>query len=147
MLSFWYCRSSEEQNNHARKRSLRRLCFYTCLSVILFTGGGCVVGGMHGRGVHGGGMCGGGGVCVAGACMVRCAWQGGMRGRGHAWQWGMCGRGHACHACPPADTIRYGDMVNEQAVCILLECILVLVKGLPLIGIELRSHDSGVRLL
>ena len=48
----------------ARKRSLRRLCFYTCLSVILFTGGhawwqgvacvtggmwaeGCVVGGMH----------------------------------------------------------------------------------------------------
>ena len=24
----------------ARKRSLRRLCFYTCLSVILFTGGG-----------------------------------------------------------------------------------------------------------
>ena len=25
----------------ARKRSLRRLCFYTCLSVILFTGGGC----------------------------------------------------------------------------------------------------------
>ena len=24
----------------ARKQSLRRLCFYTCLSVILFTGGG-----------------------------------------------------------------------------------------------------------
>ena len=27
----------------ARKRSLRRLCFYTCLSFILFTGGGGVV--------------------------------------------------------------------------------------------------------
>ena len=27
----------------ARKRSLRSLCFYTCLSVILFTGGGGVV--------------------------------------------------------------------------------------------------------
>ena len=29
----------ETQVNTARKRSLRRLCFYTCLSVILFTGG------------------------------------------------------------------------------------------------------------
>ena len=27
----------------ARKRSLRRLCFYTCLSVILFTGGVCPI--------------------------------------------------------------------------------------------------------
>ena len=27
----------------ARKRSLRRLCFYMCLSFILFTGGGVVV--------------------------------------------------------------------------------------------------------
>ena len=27
------------------KRSLRRLCFYTCLSVILFTRGGCLLGG------------------------------------------------------------------------------------------------------
>ena len=26
----------------ARKRSLRMLCFYTCLSVILFTGRGCL---------------------------------------------------------------------------------------------------------
>ena len=33
----------------ARKRSLRRLCFYRCLSFILFTGGG-----VRGRGgVHG----------------------------------------------------------------------------------------------
>ena len=33
----------------ARKRSLRRLCFYTCLSVILFTGGVCIGGGRVGQ--------------------------------------------------------------------------------------------------
>ena len=41
----------------ARKRSLRRLCFYTCLSVILFKGGvwswGLVLGGAYSRGVGG----------------------------------------------------------------------------------------------
>ena len=67
------------------KRSLRRLCFYRCLSVHR----GCAwQGGMHGRG----------------ACMV-----GGVHDRGHAWQGmhvaggmhgrgcggGMHGRGHA----------------------------------------------------
>ena len=36
---------------------------------------------------------------------------------GHAWLLG--GRGRAW------DTMRYGDMVNERAVRILLECILV----------------------
>ena len=53
---------------------------------------------------------------LRGACMVvprRCAWLlGGMRGcsgGGHVW-----------------DTMRYGDTVNERAVRILLECILVL---------------------
>ena len=64
----------------ARKRSLRRLCFYTCVSV--HRGGACVAGG--------------------------CAWQGGMHGRG---------------ACEPHYIPQ--DMVNERAVCILLECILV----------------------
>ena len=40
----------------------------------------------------------------------------GMRGKGgHAW-----------------DTTRYGDMINERAVCILLECNLVL-KNFPVI--------------
>ena len=71
----------------ARKRSLRRLCFYTCLSFILFTGGACVVawGGMHGcSGGHAwllqGGMCGcsrGGHAWLLGGCMVSlggCAW-------------------------------------------------------------------------
>ena len=50
---------------------------------------------------------------------------------GHAWWGGMCGRGvrvtgevHGMHA--PPETTRYGDTVNERAVRILLECILVL---------------------
>ena len=37
---------------------------------------------------------------------------------------GMHGRGHGMHA-PPPDTSRYSDTVNERAVRILLECILV----------------------
>ena len=62
----------------ARKRSLRRLCFYRCLSFILFTGGGMRGrGGMHGR-VAGGRVWQGGR-----------AWRGGVRGfiqlGGHAW--------------------------------------------------------------
>ena len=96
----------------ARKRSLRRLCFYRCLSfcpgegtcmvapggrVWLLRGrGGCMValGGMH-------------------SCSGGCAWLllGGVcgcSGGGHAW-----------------DTTRYGDTINERAVRILLECILV----------------------
>ena len=43
---------------YRRKRSLRRLCFYTCLSVILFTGGVCSGGSAPGRspGPHLGGL-------------------------------------------------------------------------------------------
>ena len=74
-----------------------------------------MAGGMHGRG-----------CAWQGACMA-----GGMHGRGHAW-WGVCMAGghvwqgwHACHTCLLPDTTRYGDMVNERAVRILLECILV----------------------
>ena len=68
-------------------------------------GGACLVapgGGMHG--CSQGGMCG----CSQGACMA--APRGGMHGclGGHAW-----------------DTMRYGDTINEWAVRILLECILV----------------------
>ena len=65
-------------------------------------------------GVHGcsGGMC---------SCSRGCAWL--LRG-GHVWllqggAWLL--RGHAW------DMTTYGDTVNEQAVCILLECIVVLV--------------------
>ena len=82
-----------------------------------------------------GGMHGGVGACVVGG--VR---SGGMRGggacmaEGHAWQGGggvhlkggMHGRG-ACvaeeGACVPQQILR--DTVNERAVRILLECILV----------------------
>ena len=79
-----------------------------------------MVGGMHDRGpCMAGGMCGG-----------QHAWQEGMRGRGAFMAGGMHGRGWqgGCMPCmlPPADTTRYGDTVNERAVCILLECILVL---------------------
>ena len=98
-----------------------------------------------------GGACGcsGGGVrgCSRGACMVAPgghAWllpRGGMCGcsqGGHAWllrggmhscyQGGMRGCSGACMVALGGrawDTTRYGDKVNEWAVRILLECILV----------------------
>ena len=121
----------------ARKRISRRLCFYTCLSVILFTGGRGHVwqGGMLGRGcAWQGGVCGRGGVCMA--CVA-----GGVHGRGHVWwggTWvaGVCvAGGHAWQgACvaghtPPSPQRIWQDMVNERTVCILLECILVLLMS------------------
>ena len=67
------------------KRSLRRLCFYTCLSCILFTGGL--------------------------ACMARggCAWPGGMRGRGMGGMRAM----HA-PLPPQPDTTRYGRSMSGR---------------------------------
>ena len=62
------------------------------------------------------------GACVAGACVAGGhVWQ-----RGHAWQ-GACVAGMP----PPQQisTTRYGDRVNERAVRIPLECILVLQDG------------------
>ena len=61
-----------------------------------------------------------------GACMT-----GSMCGEGHAWQGacmgGMCGRGvHATHDAPPHPRQILWHTVNEWAVRILLECILVL---------------------
>ena len=94
----------------ARKRSLRRLCFYTCLSF-------CSQGGVHGeRGVvhgeggvrgEGGGVHGKWGACVAkwGACVVK----GGMCGRGCLW-W-VAGGGHAWYA--PSPILR--DTVDQCA--------------------------------
>ena len=80
----------------ARKQSFRRLCYYRCLSV---RGGG---GGM--RGCRG--TCMARGACVAKGC---CVWQrGACMVRGCAW-----------------DMTRYGDTINERAVRILLECILL----------------------
>ena len=56
----------------------------------------------QGGGMHGKGVC----MCMAG---------------GHVWK-------GVCMAYPPTDTTRYGDTVNERAVRILLECILVYLK-------------------
>ena len=117
------------------------------LFVILFTGGvhGCRGACVAARGacmVVGGhawlrGVCVVAGACmVLGACMVvgGCVWLlGGVRGCwGDAWFWGgMCGcGGHAWWAgCAwlrgSIHRIRR-DTVNERAVLILLECILVL---------------------
>ena len=59
------------------------------------------------------------GLCMAGGH----AWQGGMHGRGHAWQGCVCGRGCACQGGHAWQIL--GDTVNERAIHILLECILV----------------------
>ena len=76
-----------------------------------------MAGGVHGGGAHGGGH------AWQGACMAGegCAWWGGMHGRGGLHGGGHVWRGGAC----VADTTRYDDTVNEPAVRILLECILV----------------------
>ena len=96
-----------------------------------------MAGGMHGGGcVWWGGVYGGHawlGVCVWWECMHAGGMCGGgyMRGGGHVWQGeracmvgSMHGRGHAWHtrSPPPYHKIQ---SVNEQAVHILLECILV----------------------
>ena len=70
------------------------------VGVCVWHRGACMVGGMHGRGMF----------MVGGMCGRGCAWQ------GHAW-WGACVR------CTPQQILR--DTVNERAVRILLECILV----------------------
>ena len=101
---------------------------------VVAPGGACMVtprGGMHGcsRGhawLLQGACVAAQGACVAalgghawllpgGACMVAPG--------GHVWLlWGgMCG----CSGGHAWDTMRYGDTVNERAVSILLECILV----------------------
>ena len=123
----------------ACKRSLRRLCFYTCLSVhkgVCVAGGhawwGCAVGGGHlwqgaymTGGVHGrGAMRGRWGACMAGehtwqgVCMA-----GGVCGRGVCvagvcvWQGGMHGRGgmHATHAPPPSRYYEIWSMSGRYA--------------------------------
>ena len=107
--------------------------------------GTCMValGGMHGS--SWGGMCGcSGGVCVVaprGTCVVAWGGHAWFLPGGHAWflQGGHAWLlpGEACmvswggmHGCSQGevhvwDTMRYGDTINERAVRILLECILV----------------------
>ena len=86
---------------------------------VCMAGGACMGGGVHGRGGHAWvGVCVAGGHAWWGVCVV-----GGMNGRGacvaggHAWQGGVHGRGCAWQILR--------DIVNERAVRILLECILV----------------------
>ena len=106
----------------------------------------CLVGGMHGRGACMGGMHRRGGMRGRGMHGRGAGMAGGMHGwegvhgrgcvhgRGHVWQgacmaWGMHGRG-MCMArgmCMPQQILWY--MVNERAVCILLECILVFIRS------------------
>ena len=83
----------------ARKRSLRRLCFYMC------------------RLSHGGHV-----------------WQGGMHGGGREWQ-GVCMVGGMCAMHVPRQILKLRHTVNERAVRILLECILVAHNFL--------THESG----
>ena len=87
------------------------------LFVILFTGAGghAWLGGVHSQGVHAQG-----GHAWLGACMPGGMW--GMHGWGHVCMTG----GHACHTCPPSAWYHEIRSVNEWAVHILLECILVL---------------------
>ena len=86
-----------------------------------------LLGGMHG--CSRGGVCGCfgghawlllGGIhgCSQGGCMVAPGGTCVVTPRGHAW---LLRGGHTW------DTMRYGDTINEQVVCILLECILVSV--------------------
>ena len=95
----------------ARKRSLRRLCFYRCLSVHRGDMCGTWWGGVCGRGACVAGGVHGWGVCVAGVCAWLeggHAWQGAcMAGGcgGHAWQ-GVRNRG-ACVAVVCACHSRY----------------------------------------
>ena len=81
--------------------------------------GACVVaGGMRG--------CSGGACMVApgGACMVAPG--------GHAW---LLPRGHVW------DMMRYRDMINEQVVRILLECILVSRVNISLVSTSLANSS------
>ena len=108
-------------------------------------GGACVAGGTcMEEGVCMAGGAWWGGVCGKGECMAGghawlwgCAWLGACVAGGHAWlgacmAGGIHGRevGHAwwgaCMTCmPPRQTLRLRHTVNERAVRILLECILV----------------------
>ena len=86
-------------------------------------------------------VAGGGGVrgCLGGACMVAHMW-GGVHG---CCPGGACvvarGGGHAW------DTTTHGDTVNERAVRILLECILVSDIKLTVEVISVSLHEVIVR--
>ena len=85
----------------ACKRSLRRLCFYTCLSVILYMGGG---------------------VCLS-AC-----WDSRLPPPEQTYPWEQTSPQEQTPppgADSPLTQCMLGDTANKRAVRILLECILV----------------------
>ena len=105
--SFTWCDFSEcDCIFTARKRSLRRLCFYRCLSVHRW-------------------------ACVVGACMAG----------GRVWQ-GACMTGEGRCVVGGMRGIRW-DTVNERAVRILLECILVYIAWSGLYGCQWYYSDSA----
>ena len=99
-------------------------------SCVVVGGGSCVVAGGHAW-LRGGASLQGGVLGCRGACMV----VGGMCGcRGHAWLWGACMVAGGVGPCVVVGGVHGGrgdvrgirrDTVNERAVRILLECILV----------------------
>ena len=113
-----------------------------------------------------GGMCG----CCWGACVVDlggvhgCCWEACMvapRGvcmvaQGHAWLllgghvwllWGcvIAPGGHGCPGGHAWDMTRYRDTINERAVCILLECILVYHFFWPKINDKTQVYQGKSR--
>ena len=143
----------------ARKRSLRRLCFYRCLSVHV---GACVVAlGGHAWLLRGACMVALGGVhgCSQGGCMVALVGCMVALGGGMVAPEGACmvALGGACmvalgdmHGCSGGacmvvlgecvwDMTRYGDMINERAVRILLECILVVLDSPPTLNTRVKE--------
>ena len=129
----------------ARKRSLRRLCFYRCLSVR---------GGMPGCW---GGVCGCGGLCVL---LGGCAWLPGdvcgcwgacLVARGHAWLlggvhgcWGVVCMvaGGWCAWLPGACVIARGHAWLLGGICYLFEGIMWL-QGEACIGYDEIRSMSG----
>ena len=105
----------------ARKRSLRRLCFYTCLSVILFTGGE-VPGQVHPPGRY---------TPLGRYTPPRAGtppdryppWAGTL-----PWQAHPQGRYTPWQIHQPPEQCMLGDTGNKRAVRILLECILVFIN-------------------
>ena len=103
-MSTWYCFINETTFITARKRSLRRLCFYRCLSV-------------HKGGV-GWGFSIRGGFSIQGGFSIRVEGGFSIRGEGGFSIWGGSPSRGGLHP------------VNVQAVRILLECILVQLYAL-----------------
>ena len=110
------------------QRSLRRLCFHRCLCVhgggVCFRGvciregfasrGVCIQRGLHPGGLHPRAVCIGGGHLHAGGLQLGASASGGSASRG-IW----------ADYAPSPNRIQQ-DTVNERAVRILLECILVI---------------------